>query len=197
PSSRAGPYLARAPSFPASTLGNTPVSHIEWFDLSFKVKCTWVRGARFRAARAGEDYMQVRGASAGRAPGIITRSRRHAIWACVAVFLVLPAGPGLAQSLDFWPAVFSSSGFTVPVASGILYSHFKVGTAAGPLNVHHLSVDLSNPTVRAGAGLAHNRLMSDDETVSSMVARSGAIAGVNADFFHIHGSGMPLKHVRR
>ncbi|TMI88974.1 MAG: phosphodiester glycosidase family protein [Bacillati bacterium ANGP1] len=141
--------------------------------------------------------MQVRGASAGRAPGIINRSRRHAIWACVAVFLCVPAGPGLAQSLDFWPAVFSSSGFTVPVASGILYSHFKVGTAAGPLNVHHLSVDLSNPTVRAGAGLAHNRLMSDDETVSSMVARSGAIAGVNGDFFDIRGSGMPLNIVVR
>src|SRR5438105_2251097 len=147
-------------------------------------------GARFRADRAGEDYMRVRGASAGRAPAI--RSRRHAIWACVAVFLAVPAGPGLAQSLDFWPAVFSSSGFTVPVASGILYSHFKVGTAAGPLNVHHLSVDLSNPTVRAGAGLAHDRLMSDDETVSSMVARSGAIAGVNGDYFDIHDSGMPI-----
>jgi len=154
----------------------------------------WI-GTRFRANRAGEDYMQVRGASAGRAPAI--RSRRHAIWACVAVFLCVPAGPGLAQSLDFWPAVFSSSGFTVPVASGILYSHFKVGTAAGPLNVHHLSVDLSNPTVRAGAGLAHNRLMSDDETVSSMVARSGAIAGVNGDFFDIRGSGIPLNIVVR
>src|SRR5438105_13722661 len=141
--------------------------------------------------------MQVRGASAGRAPGIINRSRRHAIWACVAVFLCVPAGPGLAQSLDFWPAVHWSSGFPVPVASGILYSHFTVGTAAGPLNVHHLSVDLSNPTVRVGPGLAHNRLMSDDETVSSMVARSGAIAGVNADFFDIHGSGMPLNIVVR
>ena len=133
---------------------------------------------------------------AGPAPGI-HRSRRRAICACAAVFLGVLAGPGLAQSLDFWPAVFSSSGFTVPVASGILYSHFKVSTAAGPLNVHHLSVDLSNPTVRAGAGLAHNRLMSDDETVSSMVARSGAIAGVNGDFFDIRGSGMPLNIVVR
>src|SRR5207302_4687418 len=92
---------------------------------------------------------------------------------------------------------FSSSGFTVPVASGILYSHFKVGTAAGPVSGHHRSVDLRSPRVRAGAGLAHNRLMSDDETVSSMVARSGAIAGVNGDFFDIRGSGMPLNIVVR
>src|SRR5947209_12069976 len=138
----------------------------------------------------------VRGALDGPGPGV-HRSRRRGIWGYVALFLGGPAGPGLAQSLDFWPAVFSSSGFTVPVASGILYSHFKVGTAAGPLNVHHLSVDLSNPTVRAGAGLAHNRLMSDDETVSSMVARSGAIAGVNGDFFDIRGSGIPLNIVVR
>src|SRR5438309_1023219 len=34
-------------------------------------------------------------------------------------------------------------------------------------------------------------------SVSSMVARSGAIAGVNADFFDIHGSGMPLNIVVR
>src|SRR5205807_7954717 len=116
-------------------------------DICSMVKSIWVGGARFRGDRAGEDYMRVRGPLAGPAPGI-HRSRRRAICACAAVFLGVLAGPGLAQSLDFWPAVFSSSGFTVPVASGILYSHFKVTTAAGPLNVHHLSVDLSNPTVR-------------------------------------------------
>src|SRR5438445_9175075 len=140
--------------------------------------------------------MAVMGAPDGPVPGI-HRSRRRSIWAYVAAFLGVCAGPALAHSPDFWPAVLSSSGFTVPVASGILYSHFTVRTAAGPLNVHHLSVDLSNPTVRVGLGLAHNRLMSNDETVSSMVARSGAIAGVNADFFDIHGSGMPLNIVVR
>ena len=138
----------------------------------------------------------MRGALDGPGPGV-HRSRRRGIWGYVALFLGGLAAPGLAHSPAFWPAVHSSSGFTVPVASGILYSHFTVGTAAGPLNVHHLSVDLSNPTVRVGPGLAHNRLMSDDETVSSMVARSGAIAGVNADFFDIHGSGMPLNIVVR
>jgi len=78
------------------------------------------------------------------------------------------------------------------VASGIHYSHFGVTTKSGPLEVHHLRVELANPMVRIGVGLARERLMSDDEPVSSIVLRSGAIAGVNGDYFDIRESGMPL-----
>jgi Phosphodiester glycosidase len=46
--------------------------------------------------------------------------------------------------------------------------------------------------VRLGVALAHNRLISGDETVSSMVRRSGAVAGINGDYFDIGDSGMPL-----
>jgi hypothetical protein len=125
------------------------------------------------------------------------RGRPRGVWLYVGAFLVLLAGPGLAQSPDFWPSVLLSSGFTVPVASGVSYSQFAVTTSSGPLEVHHLRVDLANPTVRVGVALAHNRLMSADETVSSMVSRTGAIAGVNGDFFDIHSSGMPLNIVVR
>jgi len=117
------------------------------------------------------------------------------IGVCVACFVVVLAGPGLAGSLPFWPLVLSSSGSTVPVASGIEYSHFAVTTTAGPLDIHHLRVDLSNPTVRLGEALAHDQLMSDDEPVSSMARRTRAIAGVNGDYFDIHGSGMPINIV--
>jgi hypothetical protein len=65
-------------------------------------------------------------------------------------------------------------------------------TDAGPLCVYQLRVDLAAPGVRLGVALAHDQLISRDETVSSMVARSGALAGVNADFFDIGDSGMPL-----
>jgi exopolysaccharide biosynthesis protein len=43
---------------------------------------------------------------------------------------------------------------------------------------------------------AHNRLISSDETVSSMANRTGAIAGVNGDFFEIGGSGRPIGMVK-
>jgi phosphodiester glycosidase len=125
------------------------------------------------------------------------RHRRSIVW-LVLVFLLAGAGRGLAEGpLSSWPAVLSSSGFTLPVASGILYSHFGLITSSGPLDIHHLRVDLNNPAVHLGVALAHDRLMSDDETVSSMVVRSGAIAGINADYFDIHQSGMPLNILTR
>jgi hypothetical protein len=122
---------------------------------------------------------------------------RSLVWLTVALLLALP-GSGLAQtSPSTWPTVLSSSGFTVPVASGVLYSRFAVTTSEGPLDVHHLRMDLHNPTVRLGVGLARDRLMSEDEPVSSMVVRTGAIAGINGDYFDIRESGMPLNiHVR-
>ena len=114
---------------------------------------------------------------------------------CITLFLILLPGSGSASPLRFWPTVVRSSGLTVPVASGVEYSHFAVATTAGPLNIHHLRVDLGNPTVRVGMGLASDRLMSVDETVSSMARRSRAVAGVNGDYFDIHESGMPLNIV--
>jgi hypothetical protein len=108
------------------------------------------------------------------------------------LLVLLAAGPGLAASPAFWPAVRSSTGSTVPIASGVSYTHFNVRTSAGPLNIHHLRVDLGNPAVRLAVGLARNQLISGDERVSSMVRRTGAVAGVNGDFFDIGDSGMPL-----
>lgn len=108
------------------------------------------------------------------------------------ILVLLLAGPSVAASPAFWPAVRSSSGRTVPVSPGVSYSHYTVRTAAGPLSIHHLRVILGHPTVRLAAGLARNQLISENETVSSMVRRSGAVAGVNGDFFDIGDSGMPL-----
>lgn len=124
----------------------------------------------------------------------LTVHGRHRIYGWVVVALLLASTrQGFAQAPPtVWPAVLASTGFTVPVASGIFYSHFAVTTGSGPLDIHHLRLDLTNPTVRVGVGLARDRLMSDDEPVSSMVLRTGAIAGVNGDYFDIHESGIPL-----
>lgn len=111
---------------------------------------------------------------------------------CAGLLLLVLAGQGLADAPRFWPAVRSSTGWSVALAPGVLYSHYTVETAAGPLSIHHLRLDLGNPSVRLGMGLAHDQLISGDETVSSMVARAGAVAGVNGDFFDIGDSGMPL-----
>lgn len=119
------------------------------------------------------------------------RRHRRILW-LVAAALLAAAGQGLAQVPPAWPPVLASTGFTVPVASGIFYSHFALTTESGPLDIHHLRIDLANPSVRLGIGLARDRLISEDETVSSMVLRSGAIAGVNGDYFDIRDSGAPI-----
>lgn len=116
---------------------------------------------------------------------------------CLAIALLAPAGAyaGGTASPDAWPPVLASSAVTLPVASGVEYQHLSLVTADGPLDIHELRVDLRNPTVQLGVGLAHDQLMSADEPVSSMAVRSGAIAGVNADYFDIHQSGIPLNIV--
>lgn len=75
---------------------------------------------------------------------------------------------------------------------GLLLSHQVFWTAHGPVQVHMLSINLTNPFIRPGVVQAHNRLISPDETLSSMGQRSGAVAGVNGDFFEEHGSGVPI-----
>jgi len=115
----------------------------------------------------------------------------------LAIVLVLglfaPAARG-AGPAD-WPTVLASSMVTLPVAAGVEYRHVSLTTSDGPLDLHHLLVDLANPTVHLGVGVAHDHLISDDEPVSSMAVRAGAIAGINADYFDIHQSGMPLNIV--
>ncbi|HYM70923.1 MAG TPA: phosphodiester glycosidase family protein [bacterium] len=115
------------------------------------------------------------------------------LWTLVVVLLA--TGPVLGGAPPLWPGVKSSRSWTTSVAPGVQYTHFRVATSGGPLSIHHLRIDLTNPSVRFGMGLAHDQLISPDETVSSMVGRTGAIAGVNGDFFDIRDSGMPLNIV--
>jgi exopolysaccharide biosynthesis protein len=70
-------------------------------------------------------------------------------------------------------------------------------TSAGPLVVSVVTVDLREPTVRLGAVLAHDSIVSHDEPTSSMARRTGAVAGINGDYFDINASGAPLGVVVR
>ena len=78
------------------------------------------------------------------------------------------------------------------LAPGLLLSNEVFWTSYGPVSVHMLNIDLTNPFIRPGIVQAYNRLISPDETLTSMGQRSGAIAGINGDFFEEHGSGVPI-----
>lgn len=101
----------------------------------------------------------------------------------------LPAS--LAPPAPF-PLVTASSFEREPVAPGIARATYRLLTSAGPLVVSLVTVDPHEPTVRLGTVLAHDRIVSSDETVSSMARRTGAVAGINGDYFDIGGTGAPI-----
>ncbi|MFN3684661.1 MAG: phosphodiester glycosidase family protein [Fimbriimonadaceae bacterium] len=69
--------------------------------------------------------------------------------------------------------------------------------AAPPRVIHALRFSLGTPVVRAEAELAQQRVYAEDpaqgrETVSQLARRTGALAGVNADFFPFTGDVLGL-----
>jgi hypothetical protein len=104
--------------------------------------------------------------------------------------------PSLAPPAPFplVTAVSETNGFVAP---GVSRATYRLSTSSGPLVVHIVAVDPHEPTLRLDAIVAHDHLVSQGETVSSMAARSGAVAGVNADYFDIGQTNQPLNVVVR
>jgi hypothetical protein len=109
----------------------------------------------------------------------------------VLVFPPVPAPPAP------FPLVLSASMQSSFVAPGVERATYHLSTSAGPLVVYVVAVDLREPTLRLRAVLASDRLISAGETVSSMAARTGAVAGVNADYYDIGQTNQPLGIVVR
>jgi hypothetical protein len=78
------------------------------------------------------------------------------------------------------------------IAPGAERAIYRLQTSAGPLVISTVRLDLREPTLRLGAVLAHDTLVSSGETISSMAARSGAVAGINADYFDIGNTNAPV-----
>lgn len=78
------------------------------------------------------------------------------------------------------------------VAPGVSYASYHLRTSLGPLSVHVLAVDPKEPTLRIDTVLASDRIISKGETVSSMAHRTGAVAGINGDYFDIGNTNQPL-----
>ncbi len=85
-----------------------------------------------------------------------------------------------------------SSQQRVLLSSGVVLRSVIWQTPAGPVLVHILYVDLTKPGVHLGIVQAHNRLISSGETISKMANRSGAVAGINGDFFEVGTTDRPI-----
>lgn len=78
------------------------------------------------------------------------------------------------------------------LASGVTETSEELLTLVGAQQVSVLHIDLTNPRVHLGVVQSHDQLFSHGEKLTSLANRSGAIAGINSDFFEIHQTGDPL-----
>ena len=101
--------------------------------------------------------------------------------------------PWLPPTPDQWPLVVNASQTSAQeVTRGIEYHTDTYQSVGGVQHSTELNVDLTDPNVRLGVVESHNVLNdASDEIVSSMANRTGAVAGINGDFFDIYGSGRP------
>lgn len=90
-----------------------------------------------------------------------------------------------------FPAVLSQAPVVETIAPGIGYAEYALVTAEGPVVVRVASIAPHRSDVRVEAIAAHDRLTSSGETVSSMAARTGAVAGVNGDYYDIGNTNRP------
>jgi exopolysaccharide biosynthesis protein len=132
------------------------------------------------------------------AAGAAPRAFRS-LCAAVALFGWLGGGRAHAATLPVslappapFPLVTASSSEREPVAPGVGRVTYRLLTSAGPLVVSVVTIDPREPTVRLSTVLARDTIRSKDETVSSMAHRTGAVAGINGDYFDINQSGAPL-----
>lgn len=101
--------------------------------------------------------------------------------------------PWLPSTPAYWPQVVGEQA-TGPqmITSGAQWHTETYQTVGGAQKAQVMNIDLTNPNLRFGAVEAGDKLVDpSDETISSMATRTGAIAGVNSDFFAINTTGQP------
>ncbi len=111
--------------------------------------------------------------------------------------MIAPTLPATLAPPAPFPLVVAQSSTQAIVAPGVRRVSYRLETSAGPLAIEAVVVDPHEPSLRLGAVLANDRLVSNGETVSSMARRTHAVAGVNADYFDIGQTNQPLNVVVR
>ncbi|MBV9971718.1 MAG: phosphodiester glycosidase family protein [Candidatus Eremiobacteraeota bacterium] len=91
-----------------------------------------------------------------------------------------------------FPSIFGSDSTLEFVAPGVMYGEYRLQTAGGPLSVHVILADPKEPTLRIDTVLASDHIISRGERLSQMASRTGAIGGINADYFDIDNTNQPL-----
>ncbi len=129
---------------------------------------------------------------------LLIKSRALCIALLFNLFLLALCDHALAnKTLAVLPPRTLAANMTMSVANGVVLSRELLRTSVGSEQVSLLDSDLASGSMCLGVVQAHDRLISPDETVSSMANRTAALGGINGDYFEIHGSGRPISMVMR
>lgn len=111
-----------------------------------------------------------------------------------------PTAPSwLPQTPGGWSLVVDKTD-TRPatITRGVSEQGETIDTVSGRQQSHILTVNLADQNVRVGIQQATDHIIAPrDETTSSMANRTGAVAGVNGDYFDINATGAPLNGLIR
>jgi hypothetical protein len=93
------------------------------------------------------------------------------------------------------PASTMAQASQEPITSGATLKKYiwksTRGTTPVSVSVNVIEVDLTNPNVRLDVMTGMNGQFAKKNTVSGMVKETGAVAGVNGDFFNTQAEGVP------
>lgn len=122
-----------------------------------------------------------------------TAASRAAVAGSTAVPSAGPSASWLPATPANWPLVVDDTS-TSPqtITSGVTENSETLDSVQGRQHAQVMNVDLGNPNVAVKAAEAGNEVVDPaDETVKSMGARTGAVAGINGGYFDINASGQP------
>ncbi len=109
--------------------------------------------------------------------------------------LVLALLPMHLEVAAPFPRVTVDAATIETITPGVESGEYDLTTVDGPIVVHVIAIAPNAPNVRLSSVLSADALASSGETISSMAARTGAIAGINADYFDIGATNRPTNVV--
>jgi len=122
----------------------------------------------------------------------------------VATLLAFAPLAAVAQELpqalapdENFPRILAQAPSFENVAPGVEYAEYSLVTVDGPIVVRVIAAQLRRSDVHASTILAHDALTSAGETIGSMGKRTGAVAGLNGDYFDVGNTNRPTNIVVR
>lgn len=107
--------------------------------------------------------------------------KRLIVYLLILSTIITWAMPSFAANIDM-PYVIHQKIESRYLASGVLYENIKKFTSKGWWNINLIRVDLTDEYAEI-KGLMSDKGISARDSVSKMVAKNNAVAGVNGDFF--------------